>query len=129
MKGNNITLNNDEISMCVDSAMRETAELIYNTFKYQLVKYLGVFNLMYKYYISKIENKSLEETSGIDILLIKLEYNAFSEEAKIASDYGVPNKIVAFYDAKTPEQAKSISNSFDNYEKKIFEKIRNIIEE
>ena len=40
--------------------MRETAELIYNTFKYQLVKYLGVFNLMYKYYISKIENKLLE---------------------------------------------------------------------
>lgn len=129
LKGINITLNDDEISICVDSAMRKTAELIYNTFKYQLVKYLGVFNLMYKYYISKTENKPLEETSGIDILLIKLEYNAFSEEAKIASDYGVPNKIVAFYDAKTPEQAKSISNSFDNYERKIFEKIRNIIEE
>ncbi|SHK68983.1 DEAD/DEAH box helicase [Epilithonimonas mollis] len=127
MKGININLNNDEISICVDSAMRETAELIYNTFKYQLVKYLGVFNLMYKYYISKTESKPLEETSGIDILLIKLEYNAFSEEAKIASDYGVPNKIVAYYDAKDPEQAKSIRNSFDNYEKKIFEKVRNII--
>jgi hypothetical protein len=118
-----------EISECIDSAMRETAELIYNTFKYQLVKYLGVFNLMYKYYISKIENKPLEETSGIDILLIKLEYNAFSEEAKIASDYGVPNKIVAYYDAKTPEQARNIRNSFDSYEKNIFEKVSKIIEE
>ncbi|MCT1526937.1 hypothetical protein [Sphingobacterium hotanense] len=117
-----------EISECIDSAMRETAELIYNTFKYQLVKYLGVFNLMYKYYISKIENKPLDETSGIDILLIKLEYNAFSEEAKIASDYGVPNKIVAYYDAKTPEQARNIRNSFDSYEKNIFEKVKNIIE-
>lgn len=128
LKGINITLNDDEISICVDSAMRETAELIYNTFKYQLVKYLGVFNLMYKYYISKIENKPLEETSGIDILLIKLEYNAFSEEAKIASDYGVPNKIVAYYDAKTPEQARNIRNSFDFYEKNIFEKVKKIIE-
>lgn len=127
-KGNEIDLNDEEISMCVDSAMREAADLIYNTFKYQLVKYLGVFNLMYKYYISKIENKPLDETSGIDILLIKLEYNAFSKEAKIASDYGVPNKIVAYYDAKTPEQARNIKNSFDSYEKNIFEKVKNIIE-
>lgn len=127
LKGINITLNDDEISMCVDSAMRETAELIYNTFKYQLVKYLGVFNLMYKYYISKLESKTVEETSGIDILLIKLEYNAFSEEAKIASDYGVPNKIVAYYDAKTSEQARTIQNSFDSYERNIFEKVKKII--
>ncbi|WP_431610267.1 DEAD/DEAH box helicase [Chryseobacterium sp. 'Rf worker isolate 10'] len=125
----NLELNEDEISDCVDYSMRETAELIYNTFKYQLVKYLGVFNLMYKFYISKTEGKKFEDASGIDILLTKLEYNAFSEKAKIASDYGVPNKIVAFYDAKTTEQAKSISNSFDNYEKKVFEKVKNIIEQ
>ena len=116
-----------EISDSIDFAMRETAELIYNTFKYQLVKYLGVFNLMYKFYISQIEKKSFEDTSGIDILLIKLEYNAFSEDAKIASDYGVPNKIVAYYDAKTTEQARSIKNSFDSYENRIFEKVQKII--
>lgn len=117
-----------EISECIDSAMRETAELIYNTFKYQLVKYLGVFNLIYKFYISKIESKSFEDTSGIDILLTKLEYNAFSEEAKIASDYGVPNKIITYYDAKTVEQARNIRNSFDPYEKSIFEKVERIIQ-
>jgi hypothetical protein len=118
-----------EISVCIDSAMRDTAELIYNTFKYQLVKYLGVFNLMYKYYISKIEKIHFEDTSGIEILLIKLEYNAFSDKAKIASDYGVPNKIVAYYDSKTNEQAKTIQNSFDSYEKRIFEKVKKIIDE
>jgi hypothetical protein len=128
LKKFNVSLTEDEISSCVDSAMRITAELIYNTFKYQLVKYLGVFNLMYKFYISKIENKPFEEASGIDILLTKLEYNAFSDEAKIASDYGVPNKIVAFYDAKTTNQAKIIQNSFDPYERSIFEKIKKIIE-
>ena len=36
---------------------------------------------------------SFEDVTGIDKLLIKLEYNAFSEEARIASDYGVPQKI------------------------------------
>lgn len=119
----------NEISKCIDTAMRETAELIYNTFKYQLVKYLGAFNLIYKYYISKLENKPLEDISGIDILLIKLEYNAFSEEAKKASDYGVPNKIIAYFDAKTDEQAKSIKNSFDSYEGIIYKKVKNIIED
>lgn len=128
IKKSSISLNEEEISSCVDSAMRETAELIYNTFKYQLVKYLGVFNLMYKFYISKIENKPFEETSGIDILLTKLEYNAFTEKAKIVSDYGVPNKIVAYYDARTEEQAQSIKNSFDAYEKSMFEKVKKIIE-
>lgn len=121
--------NSDLIAKCVDNAMRNASELLYNTFKYQLVKYLGVFNLMFKVYVSIKENKAIEDAAGIDILLTKLEYNAFSEQAKIASDYGVPNKIVAYYDAKTSEQAKSIINSFDNYEKVIFEKVKPIIEQ
>lgn len=124
-----LKINEKMSSECIDSAMRETAELIYNTFKYQLVKYLGVFNLMYKYYISKAENKSIEETFGIDILLMKLEYNAFSDQAKIASDYGVPTKIVSYYDAKTSEQAENIQNSFDAYERRIFEKVQKVINE
>ncbi|MFV0480375.1 MAG: hypothetical protein ACK5LP_00145 [Campylobacteraceae bacterium] len=131
LKAKNITLQSKEIdlvSKCVDNAMRNSFELLYNTFKYQLVKYLGVFNLMFKICISIKENKTVDDVSGIDILLTKLEYNAFSEEAKIASDYGVPSKIVAYYDSKTPEQAKSIINSFDNYEKTIYEKVRLIIE-
>lgn len=126
-----ITLQSEEtelISRCVDNAMRSASELLYNTFKYQLVKYLGVFNLMFKVYVSIKEGKIIEDSAGIDILLTKLEYNAFSEQAKIASDYGVPNKIVAYYDAKTEEQARTILNSFDNYEKGIFEKVKPIVQ-
>lgn len=126
-----INLNDEEMSQCINGAMRETSELIYNTFKYQLVKYLGVFNLMYKYYISKIENKSFEESPGLDLLLTKLEYNAFSEKAKIASDYGVPNKIINYYDAleNSQEDARKVQNSFDSYERAIFEKVKKIIKE
>lgn len=112
----------------VNTAMRKTSRLIYNIFKYQLVKYLGVFNLMYKFYISQHEKLEFEEVSGIDILLTKLEYNAFSDKAKIASDYGVPQNIVNFYDAKTKDEAIKIKNNLDPYEKIIFEKISTLID-
>ncbi|HEY0666568.1 MAG TPA: hypothetical protein VGD22_00245 [Sphingobacteriaceae bacterium] len=65
---------------------------------------------------------------SIDKLLIKLEYNAFSPEARIASEYGVPQKIIDFYDARSNTEGKSIMNSFDNYEKSIYDKIKKIIE-
>src|SRR5690606_4431664 len=48
-----ITINNELI---VNRAMRDSSNLIFNTFKYQLVKYLGIFNLMYKF----IESQRLE---------------------------------------------------------------------
>jgi hypothetical protein len=112
----------------VNTAMRNSATLIYSTFKYQLVKYLGVFNLMYKFWRSKNENIPFEETPGIDKLLTKLEYNAFSDEARIASDFGVPQKIVEYYDS-TPQDSRAILDSFDNYERKIYLNIKKIIEE
>lgn len=118
-----------ETENAVNSAMRTTSTLIFNTFKYQLVKYLGVFNLMYKFRVSQHQNKEFEDIIGIDKLLIKLEYNAFSPEARIASDYGVPQRIVEFYDSKTVSAKNSILQSFDNYEKQIYQRIKKIIEE
>lgn len=113
----------------VNSAMRLSSTLIFNTFKYQLVKYLGVFNLMYKFRVSQHLKQDFDTIIGIDKLLIKLEYNAFSPEARIASDYGVPQKIIDYYDAKNNNERKVVMNSFDNYEKSIYDKIRKIIEE
>lgn len=109
--------------------MRVTSTLIFNTFKYQLVKYLGVFNLMYKFKISQYLNKEFENVIGIDKLLIKLEYNGFSPEARIASDYGVPQKIIDYYDSKTVAESNILLNRFDNYEKQIYQRIKRIIEE
>jgi len=64
----------------IDEAVRDSSKFIFSTLKYQLVKYLGVFNLMYKYYLSVKQNKNLDDIVGIDRLLLKLEYNAISDK-------------------------------------------------
>ncbi|MDP1745073.1 MAG: helicase-related protein [Bacteroidota bacterium] len=109
----------------VDAAIRDSAKFIYNTLKYQLVKYLGVFNIMYKFHISSETPKPYDDVTGIDKLLIKLEYNAVSEEARVASDYGVPSNIVDYYE--DPNYSAGIKAKFDKYELEIFKRIDNII--
>lgn len=106
-------------------AIRETADFIFNTLKYQAVKYLGVFNLMYKFIRSYEENKEMDDVVGIDKLLLKLEYNALTEKGRLASDYGVPYKVLEFYEDS--DFANEIKNGFDNYENKVFNQIERII--
>ncbi|MBN1215183.1 MAG: DEAD/DEAH box helicase family protein, partial [Candidatus Lokiarchaeota archaeon] len=109
----------------VDNAIRETSEFIYNILKYQAVKYLGVFNVMYKFIKSKEINKDIDDVTGIDKLLLKLEYNALTEKGRIASDYGVPYNILEYYE--NINMSNEIKSDFDNYEKKVFNKIEDII--
>lgn len=113
----------------VDTAMRKASELVYNTFKYQLVKYLGVFNLMYKYHLAQRDVKTYEEVPGLDRLLTKLEYNAFSDQAKIASDYGVPQRIIDYYDSKSEFKKSQIRTSFDDFEHHIFNNTKKLFEQ
>lgn len=115
----------EEREKTVDEAIRETSKFVYNTLKYQVVKYLGVFNVMYKLSQSKKTNQKFEEVSGIDRLLTKLEYNALTAEGKIASDYGVPSSIVDYYESS--DNAENIKAKFDTYEKGVFEKVEKII--
>lgn len=107
----------------INKAVSRSADFVYSVLKYQLVKYLGVFNLMYRYYLSVTENKSFEEVVGIDSLLMKLEYNATTEKGRIASDYGVPQKIIDYYE----NEGNNSNIQFDNYERLIFERIDKII--
>ncbi|TDQ24013.1 helicase-related protein [Tenacibaculum caenipelagi] len=109
----------------IDKAITETSKFVYNTLKYQVVKYLGVFNLMYKYVISTRTNIKMEDVKGIDKLLLKFEYNAVTDEGRIASDYGVPATILKYYES--PENRNTIKNSFDNFENNIFNKIESVI--
>jgi hypothetical protein len=111
----------------VDKAIRDTAEFIYNTLKYQAVKYLGAFNLMYKFIKSQEEQKDIDEVAGIDKLLLKLEYNALTEKGRLASDYGVPHSVLEYYENPSSTSASEIKNNFDNYENEIFNKIEKII--
>lgn len=111
----------------VDQAIRESSKFVYNTLKYQLVKYLGVFNILYKFIHSKKENK--ENVAGIDKLLSKLEHNAFTKVGKIASDYGVPYQIVEYYDRleENPMEARQIREKFDSYEQLTFTNFEKIL--
>lgn len=104
-----------------DIAMRDTAKLIYTTFKYHLVKYLGVFDLLYRYHISQIDKRNFDDVSGIQILLHRLEYNALTIEGKKLSDYGVPFALIKFYDENGARK------EFDNYESYIDGQIQNLL--
>lgn len=104
----------------INKAMRDTSDLVYNTFRYQLVKYLGVFDTMYRYIKSIQTDRPIDEIAGITSLLQKLEHNAFSEKARIVSDYGVPFNVVQYYDGNTNLQ-------FDSYEQYINNKVEKII--
>ena len=104
----------------INKAMRDTSDLVYNIFRYQLVKYLGVFDVIYKYMKSIETGKPMDEITGITLLLQKLEHNAFDENARIVSDYGVPFSVVQYYDG-------DISLKFDRYEQYIKDKVEKII--
>ncbi|MEG3754209.1 helicase-related protein [Psychromonas arctica] len=97
----------------IDEAIRESSEFIFSTLKYQLVKYLGVFNLMYKYVISSRINVDMEEVSGIDRLLLKLEYNATTEKGRLASDYGVPSKLLDYYESGEKNGGEDLFDAFE----------------
>ncbi|MEA9414339.1 helicase-related protein [Flavobacterium sp. PL02] len=109
----------------IDEAIKDTADFVYNMLKYQVVKYLGVFNIMYKFCISQETSRPFKEITGIDKLLVKLEYNALTEKGRIASDFGVPSNIVEYYENEN--NSATIREGFDSYEFEIFKKIDHII--
>ena len=114
----------------VNEAIRIVAKLVYNTLKYQLVKYIGVFNTMFKYVQAGEDIKKINEVSGIDRLLTKLEYNALTEIGRQISDYGVPSNILEYYEAKEFQnygEMNRIKSNLDNYELTIFAKTEKLI--
>lgn len=111
----------------INKAVRDTANFIYNTLKYQVSKYFGAFNVMYKYYISLHNNKPFNDVIGIDSMLLKMEYNANTENGRLASDYGVPQKLIDYYDADNFQKANAIYLNFDQYEETLFQKVNQII--
>ena len=53
-----------------------------------------------------------------------MEFNANTEKGRLASDYGVPQKVLEYYDSNNDVTKK---NAFDSYENYIFEKVEKII--
>lgn len=102
-----------------DEAIRDTADMIYNVFKYQLVKYLGVFDMILKCVISQKTSRPFDDIIGISRLVKKLEYGVLTENARILSDYGVPFGIIEYYEKNDLYASKE----FDEYEKYIDDRI------
>ena len=102
-----------------DEAIRTVADFVYNIFKYHLVKYLGIFDIFYRYRVSITEDIDIENVAGLGLLLQKLEYNALSPKARKVSDFGVPFKLIDCYDSQTEYD----KGQFDTYEKQVDEQI------
>lgn len=105
-----------------DKAINKTAKLVYTIFKYYLVKYLGVFDLIYRFHYSKIYNRNFDDVGGIQILLKKLEYSALTVKGRKLSDYGVPFEIIRYYEGDRG------TKNFDQYEKYVDSRIQKLIE-
>ena len=73
-----------------DTAIRDASKMIFNMFRYQLSKYLGVFDLLYRYEVAKQNEQEIDLILGIGGLIQRLEYGSTIEKAQKANDYGVP---------------------------------------
>lgn len=104
-----------------DKAISKTSKLIYTIFKYHLVKYLGLFDLLYRFHYSQVYRKDFDNVTGIQILLQKLEYNALTNIGRKLSDFGVPFELVRYYDRVVENK------NFDLYESYVDEKIQNLL--
>ena len=107
----------------IDSAIRNASKLVFNTFRYQLSKYLGVFDLLYRYYIATQRDIDIDQVLGLNILIQLLEYGSVVENAKKVNDYGVPFSIVRYYETGDSK----VIGTFDAYEAKVFARIKGIL--
>ena len=107
-------------SVSTDRAVREVAKLTFNLFKYELVKYLGVFDLLFRFVLSQKNNIPIDEVVGINTLLKYLEYNSTTEDGKKISDYGVPFKVLHYVDTKK----ESLKRGFDAFEQLVYNDIK-----
>lgn len=120
----------DERCKNINEAVRIVAHTTYNTMRYQVVKYFGLFNIAYKCFISKRDNVSIEEISGLDLILHKLEYQSETIMGRLASDAGASPNVINYYDQKcqSEDKAKRLYEKLDEYEKYNAEDIRKIVE-
>lgn len=107
----------------IDAAMRHTSRNVFNTFKYGLVKYLTLFDLMYRHFIACATGEKVEDINGLQPLIFKLEYNAKTERGVIASDYGVPNNVIKYFDNELG------LDRLDDYEQNFISKIEQLLPE
>lgn len=116
----------------VDKGIRKAANFVFNILRYQVVKYFGLFNLLYKHFEAANEGIDIDEVSGIEALLLRLEYSADTKLGRQVSDIGASFKVVQYYDAKesnpdNQNHLKKLYDSLDDFEKNSILKIEQIL--
>ena len=106
----------------VDKGVRKAADFVFNMLRYQVVKYFGLFNLLYKQFESTRKGVNVDEVNGIEALLLRLEYSADTRLGRQVSDIGASFNVVKYYDKKEnnpddPELIGKYYNQLDDYEK------------
>ena len=105
----------------IDVAVRKVSNVVYNIFRYELAKHIGIIDLIYRVIYSYKFNVSEDEVVGFSSLLSYLEYGTYSEKGRKASDFGVSHNILKFIENK--------KNNIDEYEKLVYADLSQIIEE
>lgn len=118
----------------VDTGIREAARCVFVTLRYQAVKYLGLFNLIYKHYESTRTGIDIKEITGIDALLLRLEYSADTQLGRRASDIGASFRVIDYYDAKEkysnqPNSIRDLYSRLDPFERYNVSQINKILGE
>ena len=116
----------------VDKGIRKAAEFVFNMLRYQVVKYFGLFNLLYKHIEAIGRGVNIDEVSGIEALLLRLEYSADTKLGRRVSDIGASFKVVEYYDTKennpnSPNVIRQLYNHLDDFEKSSVSKIEKIL--
>ena len=95
--------------------------MVYSVFRYELVKHISVMDLIYRTVYSNMFNVNIDDVVGLNSLLSYLEYGAYTEKGRKASDFGVPFKVL--------EYIENPKISLDNYEKEVYNEVKKIIEQ
>ena len=103
----------------VDKGVRTAADFVFNMLRYQVVKYFGLFNLLYKQFESTRKGVNVDEVNGIEALLLRLEYSADTRLGRRVSDIGASFNVVKYYDEKenNPDNIGTYYDQLDDYEK------------
>lgn len=116
----------------MDKGVRKAANFVFNMLRYQVVKYFGLFNLLYKQFESIRKGINVDEVNGIEALLLRLEYSADTRLDRQVSDIGASFNVVKYYDIKenNPDNSEIVGeyyNQLDDYEKYNITKINQIL--
>ena len=98
--------------------------------KYHVTKYLGLFNVIYKEFISKTEGEEFADIPGLDKLLVRFEYNAETLLGRKVSDIGAAQKVISYFDSleENSDRSKLILSGMDAYELENKEAIEKLLQ-